>query len=275
VILALIRMGDTTAIEDGEQIYKEYVLANNYSLNALDPDLITSILSAALATNKSDYFDQITNVIYNTVDSSQQDYILSSLGALYKNSALINQATEFVLSDKVRNNAKTHGLYACRACSGRFAVWTELTANNGMAWDNLAAIFQSGFEMSDLTAVFNTFASDTMLADVQNFYSVNGRTTGANARVVNQTVEGINARELWLADNRQAVQQFLTDIGDYPTYKDGNDSGSDKSEWYKQWWFYLLIAIVCVLILGVIGRVVYRRQAKAHVPGDYFEIHEL
>jgi len=231
--------------------------------------LITCVLSAALATNNTNYYDQITNIIFGRVDTSQQDYILSSFAALYATDQL-DQAIQFVLSDEVRDNAKIRGLYACRRCSGRFNVWSGLTADDGEAWDNLASIFGSGFSMSDLTAVFETFASEVMFENVQEFYSVSDRTTSANARVVNQTIESVNRREVWLVNNRQDVKSFLIATGYYSS--DNNDSSASK--WYDKWWFILIIILFCGALIAAIVYHLCRLHQRKKNPSGYVEINE-
>ncbi|ETO17095.1 hypothetical protein RFI_20238, partial [Reticulomyxa filosa] len=103
VILALIQMGDSSAIHEGEYLYNTQVLrdnGNNYSLSLLDPNLITCVLSAALATNNEDYYNQITGPLYQSVDSTQQDYVLSSLGALYEDQDLLTKGYIFFFFNK-------------------------------------------------------------------------------------------------------------------------------------------------------------------------------
>jgi len=240
----------------------------------LNPNLTTCVLSAALATNNSDYFDQITNIIYREVTTTQQDYILSALGAVYTSDTLLTQAISFVLSDAVRNNVKIRGLYSCRRCKGRFNMWTALSGNNGAAWDNLATTFASGFAMSDLTAVFETFASDTMLNYVTQFYNTAGRTNSGNVRVVNQTLESVNSRTMWLDQNRGQVKEFLIAIGDYPS--NNNPSGGDSDDdddWYSTWWFILILVVVSLLLISLTFYGLYRYRLKRRNEG-YLEIDE-
>jgi len=271
VILALIQMGDKTAIQDGVTIYENLVVANYYSLNYMNQNLVTCVLSAALASNAS-YFNQITKIIYPSVDSTHQNYILSSLGALYLNSDFLDQAISFVLNETVRDNMKIRGLYSCRRCKGRFNVWTALTKNNGTAWDNLAAVFVSGFAMNDLTAVFNTFASGTMWTYVNEFYGSKGRTTSSNAKVVNQTLEGVDSRQMWLETNRDQVKNFLVAIGDYPS-NGGGSSDSSGTKWYHQWWFILIIVLLSILLAsGVVYLICRHRKRRAQE--DYTKISE-
>ncbi|ETO26567.1 hypothetical protein RFI_10570, partial [Reticulomyxa filosa] len=169
------------------------------------------------------------------------------------------------------------GLYSCRRCKGRFSVWSELSNNNGEAWDNLAAVFGSGFAMSDLTAVFNTFASETMLESVKQFYATNGRTTSANARVVNQTLESIDSRQSWLQGNRGKVQQFLIAVGDYPNDNNNNNNGGHGSggggssdHWYDEWWFILIVVLIALaLVAGVIYGICRQRRRRGD---DYLKL---
>jgi len=269
VIMALIQMGDETAISAGELLYEQQIAYYNYSLAVVDPNLITCILSAALATNKPQYFNQITTIIYPSVQSTQQMSVLAALSALYVSNNLTNRAIEFVLSDNVNYNVKMQGLDSCRRCKGRFNVWGALIANNGMEWDSLAAIYGSGFAMSALTAVFSTFASDTMLNNVESFYSSDGRTTSGNSRVVNQTTESISNRAAWLENHRSDVQLFLKESGNYTPSPSSNSS----KKWVEEWWFILSMVLVSLITITVVVLCIVRRRRKK-TPEDYQKINE-
>merc|ERR1711994_155 len=86
-------------------------------------------MEAGLSNNNENNDEKIFEeliAIYTSSNNEIQSMILGSLGAVYKNSELLEGAVAFVLSHSVRVNVKGHGMASLRRCYGREQVWNDL-----------------------------------------------------------------------------------------------------------------------------------------------------
>jgi hypothetical protein len=260
-------LGDADVITTGFEIFDREVLSRanetGNPFNNVDGNLLSPLIQASFATLNANVFNSIISYVTGSViNDDQKRLIISSLGAVYLNSTLLQQAVDFVLSDSVRTNLKTTGLAATRRCNGRFTMWDTLQRNNSFEWNKLATTFISGFSMTALTNLPSSFASQTQYMNVSTFFAA-GHVTSGNEPAANQTIESVLQRSNWLVANRAGVRGFLEAEGYYTVSHKKN-----KEQWYEAAWFIVIMSVLGVLTLAGLVWFVYKRMGTTRMKGD-------
>ena len=259
--IALVRFEDSSTIKHGYSIlqdifvkqnddsYTDYsnVLDKNGEFKDINSNLMQATFEAGLAMLDSTILRHLLTV-YDESNIEQQKYILSSLGAVYQDDTLLQEAIDFVLSSTVRDSDKMSGLNSARRCYGRNLVWTNLAKNNSAQWDELAQVYQTGFLMADLTELPETFASRKYFEEIKRFYfdddDSNLHKTAANERSVNQTIESIAMRYDWLKMNKDGIEIYLAEH-----VKSSNKKNNGLSDKVVQVIIVLSVVVgVCIIV---------------------------
>eukprot|EP01083_Nonionella_stella_P069908 186674_1 len=269
LIYALVRFEDEDTIEFGYNMWHDAMVNDQIAVNdrgemdGLDTNILRPVIECALTYDAK--HDGIENIlgsllsIYGDLNSEYQGYVLRAVGAVYLNTNLSAQALEFVLaSGSVRDQDKLRALYSLRRCYGRNQLWQYLTQNG--YWESLFSVFGSGFSAQDLTEIANTFASLQYYRSVYDFYyAQNGHKTSSNARSVNETLENIQIKTEWIANNYDKVREFLsTYVPVTPTQKPSDDEWNQYSMMRYIW---IGLMVVFVLLCCVCGfRWIWNKQ---------------
>merc|ERR1712176_131284 len=170
----------------------------------IDQNILEQLMEAALS-NQNDASDDETVfeeliAIYPIANNEIQSMILGSIGAVYKNEDLLQNAVEFVLSHKVRLNVKGHGMASLRRCYGREQVWNDLLMRSH------GAPRQVGMA--------STFAKQSVYNLVYSFYfgSHNGmilRLPESKERIIKSVLEKIALNIKFLKSNKFKMMKWI------------------------------------------------------------------
>ena len=255
VINALINLNDNDVIYTGLSILEGIINDNNGVMpnviptNKINSNLVVSMLGASFASLKEEIYNKIMNNFAN-YNAETKGHILSAIGTVYQHETLTQNAIDFILSDAVRNNIKLRGLGSLNRCTGKFAVWTALTNNNGEQWDKLFGIFISGFPVQDLTSIPGGFITQDMYDNVAAFYET--RTTSANRITVNQTLENIRAHIYWINNNKVFIREYIDSW-----FLTSTQAPQNISEPKKKKKLTGLIVILVIVGIGLLVLMVY------------------
>eukprot|EP01084_Bolivina_argentea_P109000 194825_1 len=131
------------------------------------------------------------------------------------------------------------GLMSMKECLARYKLWEYLTANNGSIYSEL---FSSGsiFVQEPLTMLPSTFGGLGKYLEILSFYQDPSRYNSGTERVVNQTLENVYSRYLWIDNNTELMRYYMRDyiVNKY----------SDSFEI----WQIILVSIFCCCGLGLV-----------------------
>lgn len=225
LIYSLVRFEDTAVIRDGANLWNATLRENDHeipvnadgAIEGIDSNLLRYVMECALTEDGSNVLYALKSV-YPDLNSEHQSAVLRAIGAVYTDSDLVDDALNWVLSSgSVRDQDKLRALYSLRRCYGREQTWNYLVADG--EWDNLFAIYGSGFSAQDLTEIADAFASKTWYNSIHQFFwtesdGIPSRRTSANERSVNQSLENIQVRSEWMNRNWNEIRNYMLSLDD-------------------------------------------------------------
>merc|ERR1712228_506139 len=212
---ALVRFDDREVIQSGFEILDKVLTKNGGSFkldedgyidcfDEIDQNILEQLMEAALSNNNDagddeTIFEELID-IYTASNNEIQSMILGSIGAVYKNEELLQNAVRFVLSHKVRLNVKGHGMASLRRCYGREQVWNDLLMRSH------GAPRQVGMA--------STFAKQSVYNLVYSFYfgSHNGmvlRLPESKERIIKSVLEKIALNIKFLKSNKFKMMKWI------------------------------------------------------------------
>merc|ERR1712228_402260 len=238
LLSALVRFDDREVIQSGFEILDKVLTKNGGSFkldedgyidcfDEIDQNILEQLMEAALSNNNDagddeTIFEELID-IYTASNNEIQSMILGSIGAVYKNEELLQNAVRFVLSHKVRLNVKGHGMASLRRCYGREQVWNDLLMRSH------GAPRQVGMA--------STFAKQSVYNLVYSFYfgSHNGmvlRLPESKERIIKSVLEKIALNIKFLKSNKFKMMKWIKSYIEQKKEGQGDETAAAFMEEY-------------------------------------------